>query len=95
MVESQLTFDFDPDRGYLSVNKGIPRYFEQVNDEVEEGILCKRNPETKAVESVDLLYFSAEVPQEERDRMLGRAVSLLSGMDSAVKSIHYTESEVA
>lgn len=95
MAESKLVFDFDPERGYLSINKGIPRYFEQVNDEIEEGILCKRNPKTEAVESVDLLYFSAEVPQEERDRMLGRAVSLLSGMDSEIKFIHHTESKAA
>ncbi|MGL5083224.1 MAG: hypothetical protein ACRC8A_17210 [Microcoleaceae cyanobacterium] len=88
-MEKKLVIRYNPAQGYLAMDKGISRYFEQDIEEIEEGILCRTNPETGEIENVDLMYFSAEVPGEERRKMLGRAVELLCGLDSAVIPVAY------
>lgn len=85
--EFKLTFEYEPRLGYLAIDKGIPRYEEQDEDEPIDGIICRYNPETGAVESADIHIFSSETSEAEREALLGKAVAMLTGLDQSTQPI--------
>ncbi len=64
-MESQLTIRYDPIADELSLDL-VPRYAEQMTDEIEPGVIVRSNPETYAVESVDIIDFT----QRTQDQLL-------------------------
>jgi hypothetical protein len=52
-----LTFDYDPIGDILFIRSVRP-YADQITDQVEYNVLVRRNPETEAVEGVEVLFFT-------------------------------------
>ena len=67
-MDSQLTLRYDPVADELSLDL-VPRYAGQVSDEIEPGVIVRSNPDTGAVESVDVLDFTQRCARGEPLRL--------------------------
>lgn len=56
-MESPLTFDYDEGGDVLSISK-CPPYPEQETEQLTYNVVVRRNPRTRAVETVEVLFFT-------------------------------------
>jgi uncharacterized protein YuzE len=59
-VESKLTFKYDREANILYINE-CPPYAEQESEELPGEIVARLNPDTGAVESLEVLFFSTRL----------------------------------
>ena len=62
-MASKLTFTYDKIGDILYIEK-CPPYAEQGSDEVADEIVVRSNPETEAVESIELLFFTRRLAND-------------------------------
>jgi hypothetical protein len=60
-MEAKLTFKYDRESDILHIEK-CPPYAEQESEELLDEIIARLNPDTSAVESLDVLFFSTRLP---------------------------------
>jgi hypothetical protein len=56
-MEASLTFDYDEAGDILYINKVAP-YPEQETEQLAYNILARRNPRTRAIENLEILFFT-------------------------------------
>jgi hypothetical protein len=56
-MDPNLKFDYDPVGDILYIRTVAP-HARQVKDQVEYNVVVRRNPDTQAVEGVDVLFFT-------------------------------------
>lgn len=56
-MDPNLTFTYDPVGDTLYIRTVSPNA-RQVKDQVEYNVVVRRNPDTQAVEGVDVLFFT-------------------------------------
>ena len=77
----KLTFKYDREGDILHIDK-CPPYAEQESEEVGDEVVARLNPSTKAVENLEVLFFSTrllrgelfELPVMADLRLVGGAV---------------------
>jgi uncharacterized protein YuzE len=57
-----LSFKYNREADILYINKCQP-YAEQESEELGDDIIARLNPETGAVENVEVLFFSTRLPR--------------------------------
>lgn len=57
-MESPLTFSYDVEGDILYVHCVTP-YAEQESDDLGDGVIARMNPNTGAVENLEILFFSS------------------------------------
>ena len=56
-METPLTFEYDATGDILYI-RAVPPHPDQVKDQVEYNVVVRRNPDTNAVEGVDVRFFT-------------------------------------
>jgi hypothetical protein len=59
-METPLTFDYDREADVLYINTRRP-YPEQESEELGDGIVARINPQTNAIENLEVLFFSTRL----------------------------------
>ena len=59
-MEEKLSFKYDREGDILYINRCAP-YSEQESEEIGEDVIARLNPETRAVENVEILFFSTRL----------------------------------
>ena len=59
-MAAKLTFQYDRQADILYINK-CPPYPEQESEELGDEVIARLNPETRAVENVEVLFFSTRL----------------------------------
>jgi len=59
-METKLTFKYDREADILHIDK-CPPYAEQESQELKDEIVARLNPDTGAVENLDVLFFSTRL----------------------------------
>lgn len=59
-MEAKLTFKYDREADILHIDK-CPPYAEQESEELPDEIIARLNPNTGAVESLEVLFFSTRL----------------------------------
>ena len=59
-MESKLKFKYDREADILHIDK-CPPYAEQESQELKDEIVARLNPDTGAVENLDVLFFSTRL----------------------------------
>ncbi len=81
-MEEKLTFNYDREADILHIDKCGP-YSEQESEELGDEVVARLNPDTGAVENLEVLFFSTrllrsdlfELPVTADLRLAGRAVA--------------------
>ena len=60
MDPSRLTFHYERDADILYVTQ-VPPYAEQVSDELGDDVIARVNPQTGAIEGLEVLFFSTRL----------------------------------
>ena len=56
-MEASLTFEYDETGDTLYINKVAP-YAEQETEQLAYNMLARRNPRTRAIENIEVLFFT-------------------------------------
>ncbi|MGH8584279.1 MAG: DUF2283 domain-containing protein [Gammaproteobacteria bacterium] len=83
-MEEKLSFKYDREADILYINRCTP-YAEQESEEIGEDMIARLNPETRAVENIEILFFSTrllrhdlfELPEPEYGSDLDRTLEHL------------------
>lgn len=59
-MAARLIFQYDREADILYINK-CPPYSEQESQEIGDEVIARLNPQTKEVESVEVLFFSTRL----------------------------------
>lgn len=59
-MEARLTFKFDREGDIFTI-ESRPPYSEQESEELSDDIVARLNPKTRAVEGVEVLFFSTRL----------------------------------
>jgi uncharacterized protein YuzE len=59
-MEARLTFNYDREADILHIDK-CPPYAEQGSEELDDEVVARLNPETGAVENLEVLFFSTRL----------------------------------
>ncbi|MCU0913295.1 MAG: DUF2283 domain-containing protein [Planctomycetes bacterium] len=59
-MEAKLTFKCDREADILHIDKCLP-YPEQESEELPDEIVARLNPDTRAVENLEVLFFSTRL----------------------------------
>jgi hypothetical protein len=59
-MEAKLTFKYDREADILQIDK-CPPYAEQESEELPGEIVARLNPDTREVESLEVLFFSTRL----------------------------------
>jgi len=62
-METSLTFDYDDVGDILYIRK-VLSYAEQVTDQLAFNVFARRNPETEAIEGLEILFFTRWLQKE-------------------------------
>ncbi len=60
METGNLVFDYDKIGDSLHIDTCAP-YIEQDSDEVADGVIARFNPKTKAIENLEILFYSTRM----------------------------------
>jgi len=63
-MAAKLTFRYDREADILHIDKCSP-YPEQESEELGDDIIARLNPDTDAVENLDVLFFSTRLLRQE------------------------------
>jgi uncharacterized protein YuzE len=63
-MEPKLTFRYDREADILYIDK-LPPYAAQDSEELSDGVVARLNPETDAIENLEVLYFSTRLLRSE------------------------------
>lgn len=63
-MAAKLTFRYDREADILHIDK-CPPYPEQDSQELGDEVIARRNPQTGAVENLEVLFFSTRLLREE------------------------------
>jgi hypothetical protein len=64
-MAAQLTVEYDPVGDILTLGSVAP-YAEQLSDELDYGVVVRRNPESKAIENLEILFFTRRAADGHR-----------------------------
>jgi len=64
METQKLVVDYDQEGDILHIDTRAP-YLEQDSDEVADGVIARFNPETKAIENLEILFYSSRMFQKK------------------------------
>ena len=67
-METSVTFTYDRDADILYINLRSP-YAEQETEELGDDVVARLNPDTGAVENVEVLFFSTRLLRSETIRL--------------------------
>ncbi len=59
-MDAKLKFEYDREADILYINT-CPPYPEQRSEELEDEVIARLNPETGAVETLEVLFFSTRL----------------------------------
>ena len=59
-METKLTFTYDREADILHIDK-CPPYAEQRSEELKDDVVARLNPDTGAVENLEVLFFSTRL----------------------------------
>lgn len=59
-MAEKLIFQYDREGDILYINKCVP-YKEQETEELDDEIIARLNPETGAIENLEVLFFSTRL----------------------------------
>ena len=59
-MEAKLSFKYDREADILYIDKGPP-YAAQESEEIGDDVIARINPETEAVENLEILFFSTRL----------------------------------
>lgn len=59
-MAARLIFQYDREADILYINK-CPPYSEQESEEIGDEVIARLNPQTKEVESLEVLFFSTRL----------------------------------
>ncbi|MDQ3565204.1 MAG: DUF2283 domain-containing protein [Pseudomonadota bacterium] len=59
-MEEKLSFKYDREADILYINRCTP-YAEQESEEIGEDVIARLNPDTRAVENLEILFFSTRL----------------------------------
>lgn len=59
-MDTGLTFEYDREADILYINKRPP-YSEQESEELGDEVIARLNPETREVETLEVLFFSTRL----------------------------------
>lgn len=59
-MEEKLSFKYDREADILYINRCTP-YAEQESEEIGEDVIARLNPESRAVENLEILFFSTRL----------------------------------
>ena len=59
-METKLTFTYDREADILHIDK-CPPYAEQQSEELKDDVVARLNPDTGAVENLEVLFFSTRL----------------------------------
>ncbi|MEW5945920.1 MAG: DUF2283 domain-containing protein [bacterium] len=59
-MEKRLIFHYDREADILYISK-LPPYKEQESEELGDDVIARLNPETREVESLEVLFFSTRL----------------------------------
>jgi uncharacterized protein YuzE len=77
-VESKLTFTYDRDADILYVSTRAP-YAEQESEELGDEVVARLNPQTREVESLEVLFYSTRLSEDNSfDLPIAAALRLAS-----------------
>lgn len=63
-METKLRFKYDREADILHIDKCLP-YPEQESEELGDEVIARLNPETRAVENLEVLFFSTRLLRAE------------------------------
>jgi len=63
-MEAKLTFQYDREGDILYINTRPP-YPEQESEELGDDVIARMNPETGAIENLEVLFFSTRLLRSE------------------------------
>lgn len=63
-MEARLRFRYDREADILHIDKCLP-YAEQESEELPDEVIARLNPETEAVENLEVLFFSTRLLRHE------------------------------
>ena len=63
-MAAKLSFQYDREADILYINKRLP-YPEQESEELGDEVIARLNPNTKEVESLEVLFFSTRLLRSE------------------------------
>jgi hypothetical protein len=63
-MDTNLNFKYDRDAGVLHIDK-CPPYASQESQELKDEIVARLNPDTGAVENIEVLFFSTRLPRTD------------------------------
>ncbi len=77
-MESKLTFTYDRDADILYVSTRAP-YAEQESEELGDEVVARLNPQTREVESLEVLFYSTRLRDDNSfDLPIAAALHLTS-----------------
>jgi uncharacterized protein YuzE len=77
-METSVTFTYDRDADILYINLRSP-YAEQETEELGDDVVARLNPDTGAVENVEVLFFSTRLLHSETIRLpIGADIRLVA-----------------
>ncbi|MGH8490559.1 MAG: DUF2283 domain-containing protein [Gammaproteobacteria bacterium] len=59
-MEEKLSFKYDREADILYISRCAP-YAEQESEEIGEDVIARLNPDTRAVENIEILFFSTRL----------------------------------
>lgn len=63
-MDTKLRFKYDRDADILHIDK-CPPYAEQESEEIGDEVIARLNPDTGAVENLEVLFFSTRLLRNE------------------------------
>jgi uncharacterized protein YuzE len=63
-METKLSFNYDREADILHIDKRPP-YSEQQSEELKDEVIARLNPDTGAVENLEVLFFSTRLPRTD------------------------------
>lgn len=71
-METRLTFEYD-EVGDILFIRSLPPYAEQETEQLEYNILARRNPRTRAIEAVEVMFFTRWLLRQGEPRAMNLA----------------------
>jgi len=81
-MEPRLRFKYDREADILHIDKCAP-YAEQDSEELEDAMVARLNPDTGAVENLEVLFFSTRLLRTDLFELPVSAELRLAGKEAA------------
>jgi uncharacterized protein YuzE len=63
-MDQKLSFKYDREADILYIDK-VPPYAEQESEELGDDVIARLNPQTGAIENLEVLFFSTRLLRKE------------------------------